>query len=79
MGVGLFYVGWFGRWVMPEETANLRQSRNANRSPIHPRLAPLKSRGAGGLLFEGDFFLSLCCVGEFGRWVLLKKEPRIQR
>ena len=58
----------FGRWVMPEETANLRQSRNAsrmpfghalssrlkpldNRSPIHPRLAPLKSRGAGGLLF----------------------------
>ena len=39
-----------------EETANLRQSSNANRSPIHPRLAPLKSRGAGGLLFEGDFF-----------------------
>ena len=26
----------------------------ANRSPIHPRLAPLKSRGAGGLL--GCFF-----------------------
>ena len=67
----------FGRWVMPEETANLRKSRNAsrmpfghalssrlkpldNRSPIHPRLAPLKSRGAGGLLFEvglvGGFF-----------------------
>ena len=28
----------------------------ANRSPIHPRLAPLKSRGAGGLL--GRIFLT---------------------
>ena len=25
----------------------------ANREPIHPRLAPLKSRGAGGSLGEG--------------------------
>ena len=54
---------------MPEETANLRQSRNAIRSPIHPRLAPLKSRGAGGLLFEVSLVSGFC----------LKKEPRMKR
>ena len=35
---------------MDNKNANLRESKNANREPIHPRLAPLKSRGAGGSL-----------------------------
>ena len=56
-------VGEFGRCKLTTETANLRKSSNANRSPIHPRLAPLKSRGAGGLLFEGVLFFEFVLCG----------------
>ena len=53
-----------GRWVMPEETANLRKSSNANRSPIHPHFIRL-SRMRAGCCFGVFCFLSLCCVGWF--------------